>query len=232
MQGFAVYLASRTEEENQILKRKLEPLRNEFDQLRFIGLHPQGLALSAQEKMAAVILNVPEWHGTEAAHLASLRMAGYQGPVLVSAKGSQSAAMKSLQAMDSVVFLEKPFDTKDLVGIVKKMLHARVVAQRIHRRFNTDESAEILPFGKNDSYFSRVCNISRGGAYLEFSTPAPIRTGDMVRVKVELRDVHRIYTVPARVVWMGLPLESSGQTAAGVQFVGTPDVRKTVLGEY
>lgn len=239
MQGFGVYLASRTEEENQLLKRKLEPLKDEFRNMRFVGLHPQGLALSAHEKMAAVVINVPEWNRTETAALLSLRGQGFHGPVLVTAKVTASQALRNLRALDAVVFLEKPFETKDLLGILRKMLHARVVAQRVHRRFNTDEMAEVTLFGKNDAYASKVINISKGGACLEFDNVFPIRIGDMVRMKVELKAVNRTYTVPARVVWAerGSEARPSARGAqirsgVGIQFVGAPDVRKSTLTTF
>lgn len=228
MQGFSVFLASRTEEENQLLKRKLEILLPEFPGMKFVGLHPQGLAFSYSENMAVVIINVPEWNTHEALHLANLRGAGYKGPVLVSSKPNGAQALKTLRAQDAVVYLEKPFENKDLIGIVNKMLTARAVAQRVHRRFNTDQAAEIEFYGRNDRYISRVCNLSKGGAYLETSIGAAIRVGDMMRVTLELKDVNRTYTMPARVVWTRRSAER-GDTGVGVEFVGTPDVRKTLI---
>jgi Tfp pilus assembly protein PilZ len=231
MHGFSVFLASRTEEENQLLKRKLEPLQDDFRDLRFVGLHPQGLANSANEGIAAVVINVLEWNNSEAQSLNALRSAGYHGPVLVTAKPNVTKALTTLRAMDSIVYLEKPFVSKDLLGIVKKMLNARAVAQRVHRRFNTDESAQIEFYGRNDRYASKVCNLSKGGALLELLDTASIRVGDMVRMTVELNAVHRVYTVPARVVWTNRYKDRTG-TGVGVEFVGTPDVKKTILGEY
>src|SRR3712207_5475079 len=125
MQGFVVYLASKTEQENQILGRKLDVLESEFKGLRMVGLHPQGLASSANDQVAVVVINVPEWNRVEAVALLQLRKAGYDGPVLVTAKANTKATVKLLQAMENVVFLEKPFEAKDLVGIVRKMLNAR-----------------------------------------------------------------------------------------------------------
>lgn len=232
MQGFSVYLASRTEEENQLLKRKLEPLSSDFKQMKFIGLHPQGLASSAHDKTAAAIVNVTEWNRNEMSSLVGLRAAGYHGPVLVMAKMTQSQALNSLRVMDSVVFLEKPFEPKDLVGIVRKMLHARAVAQRVFRRFSTDESAEILSVGKTEVFESRVVNLSKGGAYLESIESMPVQIGDLVRLKVALKDVNRSYTVPSRVVWTGRAMEGRPGAGTGVQFVGAPDVRKMTIGAY
>jgi Tfp pilus assembly protein PilZ len=210
-------------------------LKTDFPQMRFVGLHPQGLPLSVNERMATVVINVPEWTRAESTNLHGLRGAGYSGPVIVMAKPTPSQALSSLRAMAQIVFLEKPFENKDLVGIARKMLSARVVAQRVHRRFNTAEIAAVELYGRSDSYNSRVCNMSKGGAYLEFSNHLPIRVGDMVRMKVELKDVSRIYTVPARVVWTG---GTAGRSSAapklgvGVEFVGLPDVKKTIFNGY
>lgn len=232
MPNNALYIASRTEEENQILKRKLEVLREEFGDLRFVGLHPQGLARSAQENMAVVLINVTEWTPIENLVLSGLRDAGYTGPVMVVAKVMADTALRQLRSNQAVVFLEKPFETKDLIGIMRKMLLARAVAQRIHRRFNTDEMAEIVPFGQSNVYSSRVCNMSKGGAYLEFFRSAPIRKGDMVRLKVELKEVNRVYTVPAKVVWTGRTSDAGSNFTAGVMFIGAPNVTKNVIGEF
>lgn len=232
MHNNALYIASRTEEENQILKRKLEPLREEFDKLRFVGLHPQGLAMSARDNMAAVIVNVSDWGSIEGLTLSGLRDAGYAGPVLIIAKSIAEGSLRRLRSIDGVVFLEKPFEAKDLVGIVHKMLRARAVEQRVHRRFYTDEMAEIVPFGQNLIYSSRVCNMSKGGAFLEFVRAAPLRKGDMVRVKVELKEVNRTYTVPARVVWTGRANDADSNFTAGVEFVGVANVQKSVIGDF
>ena len=226
-----VFLASRTEQENVIIRRKLEPLGDEFPGLKFMGLHPQGLPVADIEAMTAVVFNVPEWTRAEAAILVDLRKAGYRGPVLVAAKASAGKALKSLQAMSGVTYLEKPFETRDLMGIIRKMLTDRAVSQRIHRRFYTDQDAEIEMDGQVNRYATRLRNISRGGAYIEFLSLAKVRIGDIVRVKVELADLNRTYTMPAKVVWTSLGTLTGG-TGVGVEFVGPGDVKKNVLRAY
>ncbi len=225
MQGINLYLASKTEEENLIVRRRIECLTSEFSKLRFVGLHPQGLAMSAHEKMTVVVLNLPEWTHSEMRYVRDARAAGYNGPILVMAKSNGSAALRNLRAMNGVVFLEKPFVTKDLVGIVRKMLLARVVAQRIHRRFNTDEMAELEFYGRNDRYATKMTNLSKGGAFVEFPHAAPVKIGDMLRMTIELKKVSRVYTVPARVVWTA---KGGAGTGVGVEFVGVPDIERTI----
>ena len=224
-----VYLVSRSEEENHFLSRKLDPLNQEFANLRFVSLHTQGLRSSARDPISTVVMNFQDWTQTEAGHLEDLREGGYEGPVLVIARANTSAALKMLKETDDVVFLEKPFEPKDLTGIVRKMLTIRAVAQRVHRRYNTSQSAELEFYGRNDSFASKVANLSKGGAYLELASGPNFRVGDMIRVKLELQEVNRVYSMPAKVVWTRRFTGNSG-TGVGVEFIGPAEVKKTILG--
>lgn len=224
-----VVIASRTEQENMILKRKLDLLEGEFKGLRFTGIHPMGLHSTVDHTSAVVILNFTEWTGREAVHLRELNELGYQGKILVIAKAEVTQAVREMKANESVVFLEKPFEHKDLQGIVRKMLTDRAVAQRIHRRFATDQDAEVEIFGRNESLASRVYNLSKGGAYVEFMTLAALRVGDMVRLKLELKDLNRTYSMPAKIVWTSHS-NLGGGTGIGVEFIGPGDVQKAILG--
>lgn len=231
MQSINIYVASRTEEENLILRRRLESLNGEFRGIHFVGLHPQGLPLSTRERITVVVINVTEWNQTELKNVHELRSAGYIGPILVIAKVKDKEALRALQVMQGAVFLEKPFITRDLVGIVRKMLMERSVAQRIHRRFETEEPAEVQICGSNDRFSSWMFNLSKGGAYLEFMAPAPLRAGDMVRMTVEIPQTRKVYTLPARIVWTHRN-GTRGGSAAGVEFVGIPDIKKTMVEEF
>ena len=223
-----IFLASKSEQENQILKHKLEPLQREFRQLNFMSVHHRGLIASLDQPAAVVVLNHNEWTEREHRELLDLRGSGYMGPVLAIAKIRSPEAIHPLQTMENVVFLEKPFEPRDLEGIVRKMLHAREVAQRIHRRYNTAQDAEIEPYGKNSKFISKVCNLSAGGAYLEFMAAAPLVEGELVRVKFDLSELNRSYTMPARVVWAKKSLNKAS-SAVGVEFIGPGDVKRFLL---
>jgi Tfp pilus assembly protein PilZ len=229
MQALIVYLASRTEQENQILCKKLEPLHDEFPGVRYVGLHPQGIAMAARDRIDTLVLNIAELNPLEIERVRDARRSGYTGPILVAAKPGRGAELSELQAMRGVVFLEKPFETKDLLGILSKMLTARMVAQRVHRRFNTDQMGALEFYGRTEQIKSKVCNISKGGAYLELMTPAPLRAGDIVRLTVELNDLNRCYVVSARVVWTK-NLNQKDSPGVGVEFVGTPDLKRPMSG--
>lgn len=220
-------IASRTEQENYIFQKKIEVLEYEFKGLSYMSVHPAGLTLSVDRLTAAVILNLTEWTAKEMQLLSDLRAAGYIGPILVIAKPDAEGSFAALRDLTGIALLEKPFEPKEVVGIVRKMLHARKVAHQVHRRFNTSQEAELEAVdGKK--LMTRVRNLSRGGAFLEFLTPAPIRIGEVVMVRLELDELNRTYTIPAKVVWTS---RASGRGAGiGVEFTGKGDVKSAILG--
>lgn len=223
-----IFIASRTEQENYILQKKLESLEFEFKDVKIASVHTAGLLASVDRVTAAVILNVNEWSVKEAAIIQELRRSGYVSPILITAKADAVAVNKDLRSMSDVVFLPKPYDPKDILGIMRKMLMVREVSQQRHRRFATTQDAEIEIESTGSSLISRVRNLSKGGAYLEFMTPSPLKVGEYVKVKLELKDLQRTYTLPAKVVWANR--QGSRGLGIGVEFTGPGDVQRSIIG--
>jgi PilZ domain len=230
MNSPAIYLASRTEEENQLLKKKLQNLCEDFPSLQLVAMHLRQLANSADSNMAAVVLNISDWREEELQVVLALRKAGFKGSILVIAKAVAINMLRVNPILEGVVFLERPYEHKDLLGILHKMLIEREVAQRVFRRFYTNETAEIVRYGEASKYIGRVFNMSRGGAHLEFAKAAPLRHGDVVSVKVELKKMNRTYVLPARVVWTKMHDSHQSVVAAGVEFIGLGNVKKSIVG--
>ena len=221
-----VFIASRTEQENYIVQKKLEPLEYEFRGLGFAGVHPLGLAGSIDSQTVAVVFNFTEWTAKEAVHLEELKKIGYRGPILIIAKGDVTKAVREMRVWPGVVFLEKPFELKDLLGITRKMLMARAVSQRIHRRYATSQDAEVELMVGGAKLISRVRNLSKGGAYLEFMTAVPVKVGELMNVKLDLKDLNRTYTMSAKVVWTSRTNIRGG--GVGVEFVGPGDMKRNL----
>jgi hypothetical protein len=223
-----VYIASRTEQENYILDKKLESLAYEFKDVTFSSVHTAGLVLAVDRLTASVVLNLTDWTPKEALLIQELRRAGYKSPILVAAKADPVVVNKDLRLTNDVIFLPKPFDTKDLLGILRKQLLARVVPQQRHRRFATSQDAEIEIEATGGRMITRVRNLSKGGAYLEFMTPSPLKIGEFVKVKLELKDLRRVYTFPAKVVWSNK--HGTRGLGIGVEFTGRGDLQRSILG--
>ncbi len=221
-----VYIASRTEQENYILQKKLDSLEYEFSDLRFAGIHVAGLLRAVDRLTAAVILNLNEWAPKDAILIQELRRSGCVAPVLITAKANAAVVMRELHAAGDVTFLPKPFETKDMMGIVRKLLMARTVPQQLHRRFSTSQNAEIEVNGQK--LVSHVRNLSKGGAFLEFLMPTTTIIGDFVSVKLELKDLKRTYTFPAKVVWTHK--QGARGLGIGVEFTGRGEIVRSTIG--
>ncbi|MES2854707.1 MAG: PilZ domain-containing protein [Bdellovibrionota bacterium] len=217
-----VFIASRTEQENYILQKKLEPLEHEFKGLTISGVHPAGLPLSVDSRTAIVVYNFNEWTTREASSLEELKKAGYRGQILILAKAEISRAMKTVTNTRGILFLEKPFVHKDLVGILRKLLTARQVDQQVHKRYPTSQEARVDIVMQGENVNTRVRNLSKGGAYLEFLTQAPVEIGEKILVNLELQDLKRTYQMPARVVWTARGGRGGG---VGVEFTGPGEVK-------
>lgn len=223
-----VFIASRTEQENYILQKKLESLEHEFKDVKFSSVHTAGLVMAVDRMTASIILNLTEWTQKEAILIQELRRAGYAGPILVMTKADPDVVNRDLRAVSGVVFLPKPFDSRDLLGIVRKQVMARTVPQQKFRRYPTLQDAEVVVESTGGRVVTRVRNLSKGGAYLEFMTPTPLRVGEMVTVTLELKELHRTYTFPAKVVWANR--HGNRGLGIGVEFTGRGDVQRSILG--
>lgn len=224
-----VILASRTEDENVILSKKLQGLTAEVEGgVRLTTTRPQATKLELAGRPDLVIFNFNDWNNDELDWVTGLRSEGYKQMIMILAKAEAPVAVQNLKLLERVVYVEKPYDIRDLVGIAAKAIKQGAVQQRIYRRFATEQSA-IVEFGVGKGTCgSRLFNISKTGAYLELNALQDVRVGDSVRLRFELNDVSRTYLMPARVVWTS-SLGRTGGTGLGVHFTGRGDVKRHIF---
>ena len=217
--GPTVVVISRSSEANLILKRKIETLRSETPDLNVETIHPSKVSTGIGASTDAVILNMADWSPTEAITLFDVRSTGYKGPILVLAKVLPNDATRVHKSLGGVMFLEKPFDKEELFGIVRRMIGTPLAAQRSHRRYVTNEVAEIEISASEKGKLSKVVNLSQGGAYIEFFSNAQVRIGDVVQMKIELKELQKTYNMKARVAWVSKSSRTGGP-GVGVEFMG------------
>lgn len=223
----AILIASRSETENQILSKKLAPLSEGLPFRLFTG-HLQGVSHAVDAHMSLVILNMAEWSEANWTPYQDLRKSGHKEWILVMAKGSFPKQISDLATREAVVFMEKPFESRDFLGLVHKILVSRSVAQRIHRRYHTNQQAELEFSNVNHKIQSKVRNLSKGGAYIEVPAVAPAAVGDVLRLRLSLNQLHKTYMMPARVIWKGR--DENGSFGIGVEFCGPIDLETEIVG--
>ena len=118
-------LASRTENENALLQRKLAPLNDSVAHgVRFATTRPQATKLELGGHPDLVIFNFNDWNQNELKWVEDLRSEGYKNMIMILAKADAPTAVQNLQLLDRIVYLEKPYENRDLVGIAEKAINA------------------------------------------------------------------------------------------------------------
>jgi response regulator RpfG family c-di-GMP phosphodiesterase len=223
-----VILASRTENENALLQRKLAPLENSVPNgIRFLTTRPQAAQLELGGDPDLVIFNFHDWNQDELKWVEALRAGGYQNTIVILAKADVPTAVQNLQLLERIVYLEKPYQSRDLVGIAEKAIMTGEVMQQIHKRFNTEQEAQV-EFGAGKPLASRIFNMSRTGAYLELNALQDVKVGESVKLRMELENVNRTYVMPARIVWTQT-MGRTGGTGVGVHFTGRGAVKRHIV---
>lgn len=224
-----IILASRTEDENGILRKKLLGLTERVPGgVRLTTTRPQATKLELAGQPDLVIFNFNDWNNDELDWVTGLRNEGYKRMIMILAKAEVPTAVRNLQLLERVVYVEKPFEIRDLVGIAAKALRVGEVEQQIYRRFATEQTA-IVEFAKGKNMMgSRVFNMSKTGAYVELNALQAVRVGENVKLRLELNDVSRTYVMPARVVWTNA-LGTTGGTGVGLHFTGRGDVKRHIF---
>jgi Tfp pilus assembly protein PilZ len=158
-----------------------------------------------------------------------MRELGYDFPVLVLAKIIAADILPRIKDMGQTVLLEKPYEKKDLKGIVTKLVTGQLVPQRIHRRFYTNQRADVKSDTLNAILETKMYNLSKGGAYFEHSGKPRMEIGDILHLDMELDKVHRRYKVASRVVWTTKEGMWTGNPGFGVEFIKPDDIYRHVL---
>lgn len=232
-----IILASRTEQENAILRKKLNSLVEIVPGgARITTTRPQATKLEVGGNPDLVIFNFNDWNQNELQFVEGLRQEGYERMIMILAKADAPTAVQNLALLERVVYLEKPFEIRDLVGIAEKAISQGAVAQRIYRRFNTEQQATVefsggaggSGNGVNRAVGSRIFNMSKTGAYLELNSLQDVNVGEMVKLRMELEDVSRTYVMPAKIVWTQI-MGRTGGTGVGVHFTGRGAVRRHIF---
>jgi Tfp pilus assembly protein PilZ len=236
----SIYLVSKSEEESQLLRGRLEPSIEPVGAISYVSLRPQGLLVSPEARKAAlIVLNFSEWNMADLQIIEDVWVKFTGTPILILAKHDAPHELNAYLSIGNIAYLAKPFENRDLIGIVKKFIVNGGVATQVHRRFTTNQEATLEVHGSVMKVPSRVVNLSKGGAFIQLGGDVAIRVGDEVRVTLALKQVNREYTMPAKVVWTKLIATTVGFAGdqdrgggIGVAFTGPGDVKKNIIPVY
>ncbi len=187
--------------------------------------------LVGQFSFDLVVANFAHLNADKLAHVEQIRQMGHHEPMVLLARISSPEILNQAHDLSAVVFIEKPFEMKDLQGICLKLLQHRHVVQQNDRRYYTNQKVEVEVGSQSGRVGARVFNLSRGGAYFETSEMANATVGEKVQLRIRLQEVAHEYQIEGRVVWTTPQGMWTGGSGFGIAFVkgAAPTHKPTVF---
>jgi hypothetical protein len=234
-----IVISSRTEEESQIMRKRVEPILREVNAVRgdrsgawiqFASIRPQALSMSYEPGKMLLIYNVNELQSSiDINEILKLRRAGFTGTALIVTKKPVEMAQREILSAQPTVFMTKPFENRDFLTLARKVLISENFESQKFPRYTTQENAQLrFENAPDNRCISRVINLSMGGAFLAFDKVPAARIGEFVHLTMELKQVNRTWVMPAKVVWV-TQRGPNGQPGMGVEFSGQGDMKKNLL---
>jgi len=202
MQGPKLILLGRSKTARDLLSMKFSGLCTELSHLCVVSIETEQLATQAVESIQGVVFDVENYSPADEASIIKLRDYGYVGSIIVLGQRAVGAGFPHTRFFEKVVFVDKPYDDNDVIGIVRRMLLAPLIAGRKYPRHETNETAELHFEAAQLTGVCKVKNMSKGGAFIEFGKSVDVRIGDMVTLKIKLGQLKREYAIRARVAWI------------------------------
>lgn len=219
-------VASSTEEESALFRRQVAPLLGDCYSTVIPEAHPNSVLSVLDHRIGLVVLNLRLVRANHINLVREIRNSGYSGWILMTGRAYAPDLVTKIRKMDSVHFVEKPYEQHDLLGILRKIAKNNLVRQRVHRRYRTEQVTKLQSYLKDDASDGVIYNLSKGGAYLEGRYLINFKVGELVKVHVKLNEVDRSYAVPARVIWSKAKKDTAG---LGLEFVRNDEVYKYLL---
>lgn len=147
--------------------------------------------------------------------------------VLLLSKVSDEAIMNTLESMNNLVILEKPYLDRDLKGITEKLLNVGKINQRKFRRYDVEQSVSLSSYKTGFNAETNVRNMSRGGLCIAGNIDG-LKTGDLLRVDFHLEKINARRAINGKVVWVAI---ENNEVQAGLEFIKDADVYGHLLSD-
>lgn len=210
----------------QDLKQKLT--RNRMYTVKLVESIDMAVTSLSHQAFHLVIMDLDNVTDEKIQLASNLKRLGYGFPILILGKTFSKTCFSKVDRIPRLILLEKPFEEKDFLGIVAKMITGRDIKQKHHRRFRTNQPASLALYGQENASPGKMLNLSKGGAHVELGE-VNVEVGKIIKLNIELDQVDRQYQVNARVVWVG----GNGKDGRhiGLEFIQATDVYRNLLND-
>ena len=150
-------------------------------------------------------------------------------PLILLCSAISSPLMQLSQAFSRVRMLKTPVVGFNLYKCAIDLLQDYDPGQtQVHPRYATHQPVALKTADNSAGMKAVMKNLSISGAYLESNdTSFEIKTGDMLKIEVELGDAKKEYVFDVKVVWLK-PVDSETRSF-GVTFVESSEIYNSLL---
>lgn len=209
-----IFLVSRENEEGQNLIKELSA--NPNYQVILVSKAKEALHAIARAESKIIVFNVDLFTRSNMQTAFDLRELGFECPFLILADRLETQDYKRLAELNDAITLSKPFEKKELMGSVERLIQEEEIKNRVHRRFHTHQSGFVQVPESEVEIEVNVRNVSQGGAYVEYPSKIKFKKDQILNIRIELKDVGKVHDKIAKVAWTHIHGDLCG---AGLQFM-------------
>ena len=217
-----IMIVSKNENEGILLQKKLASLKREFTGISFSTARPMNASESLPPGLSVIVYNALELNTIVQNFIASCRNANFLGPIVIITKGSNKVYQFEEK---NVVFVEKPYNNIELIGVVKNCLESDKAFQRKFRRFAVRQNATVETYNSGFKADTVIKDISQGGVGIVGNLTG-LEQGDFLRIHFDLDELKKERVMSARVAWIK---EGEEDQEAGLEFVSQEVIYKYLL---
>lgn len=222
-----VLLSCKSIDDARFLKSYIE---TELPYEVFLAFQPNEIEAQLKAKSChLLIMQTGNLAKQDLSYALALRQNGYNYPIMMITDTLGGASIEQFNEKHKIYFMERPFELKTLKGLARKLMVARAVPQQVFRRYKTNLEATLETFITGDKFETHMFNLSKGGAYFELPRKPGMNVGDLLRLKVHLKDMERDHHIHGRVVWTTHKGHAAGGYGVGVKFMKTTDIYRNLL---
>ncbi len=220
-----ILLMSKFNQENFKLKNILaKHLRHEVDWVRTPNQTIQQLVSGT--RFDVLVINTELFTKKKLEMVKNLRAVGCDFPVIFLADIIKDT-MSFVPAHLKTIVVDKPIHAPDLQGIIDRVIKRDSYAVRYHKRFNTDENADLEVFRNGQRTRAVLRNLSLGGAFLE--THEIYQAGEIIKLNINLPSIQKGHELSGKIVWNSHHPDHRGVRGLGIRFIRPGEVYESAV---
>lgn len=159
--------------------------------------------------------------------LMSTRRKGYSRSILVLSHDLSIPSFFESYDRQKLHYLGMPNSMAKIKSLVLKLLENPNMREQRHTRYLTQETVNVENINSGEIISSKMINLSKGGAFCLLENGGNVNEGDVVRIKINLKQLQKNHSLGAKIVWKR-PTEKDC-IAIGLKFISPDALYRYIL---